>query len=161
MFNRETQQAANWGGSPSPIHHWMEAMLRLAAMCLGNLARLFVYRPSNPTGECDACPEGLPASDPMCDPIRKEPDLAAQPDSRTTMTLMLVRSGSRSGRIHPMPQFERRTTPSARASRHEGAPTAASSLRQPARRRTGSSHHQAATADFSRPDPAAGAVAPA
>jgi hypothetical protein len=76
MNKEDAQQDANWGGSPSPIHQWMEALLRLAAMLLSNLANLLGMNPSRLSGEChtDATPQALPQKD--CDPIEKETTLA-------------------------------------------------------------------------------------
>jgi hypothetical protein len=86
---RETQQDANWSGAPSPIHRWMEALLRLAAMYLVSLAGLFGMRPSRLVGEChtDATPQALPQSD--CEPTSKETKPAAA-SSRTTAALIIL-----------------------------------------------------------------------
>src|SRR5262245_20365464 len=135
MKRRETQQDANWGGSPSSIHHWMEAMLRLAAMFLANLACFFGMRLSRYSGECHtgATPEALPQSD--CDPTSKETTSAEAISHKPAIALMV--------------SSERSSRPSNR----EGVLTPVRSPAQPARCRTTSSLHPA---DFSRPDPAAG-----
>src|SRR5574339_533534 len=106
MKRRETRSEANWGGIPSSIHRWMEALLRLAAMCLVSLAKLVVFRSSLPTGECDACQAGPSGSDMPSDPIKKHPNQAVRHDGRTTIALMLARSDPRSGRIDPVDRFE-------------------------------------------------------
>jgi hypothetical protein len=91
MIQEETQLDANWGGSPSLIHHWMEALLRLAAMYLSNLADLLGMRVSRPPGEChtDATPQALPLQD--RDPTTKETAPAARTSSQTTEALMVSR----------------------------------------------------------------------
>jgi hypothetical protein len=84
----------------------MEALLRLAAMCLLNLASLLGMRPSRHVREChtDATPQALPLKD--RDPSTKETNPAAQTSSETTPALMLISARS------------------ARPSKHEGALTA-------------------------------------
>jgi hypothetical protein len=95
MKQEDAQLDANWGGSPSPIHHWMEALLRLAAMCLLNLASLLGMRPSRLSGECHtdvsrrsrkakagATPQALPLED--RDSTTKEINSAATRSSKTT-----------------------------------------------------------------------------
>jgi hypothetical protein len=117
MKQEDAQLDANWGGSPSPIHHWMEALLRLAAMCLLNLARLLGMSPSRHPGECHtdvsrrsrkakagATPQALPLKD--RDPATKETIPAVRNSSEPTIALML--SSERSSR----------------PSKHEGALTA-------------------------------------
>jgi hypothetical protein len=125
MKQEDAQLDANWGGSPSLIHHWMEALLRLAAMCLLNLACLLGMNPSRLPGEChtDATPQALPLED--RDPI-KEATSAEAISHKLPIALMVVRSGPRSGRIDPVDQFEFRTCAQARRpSKHEGVFTTA------------------------------------
>ena len=112
MKQEDAQLDANWGGSPSLIHHWMEALLRLAAICLLSLARLLGMRPSRLSGEChtDATPQALPLQD--RDPITKETQPAAT-SSQSTEALMLSSELGRSPRPRP--------------SKHEGGLTAARS----------------------------------
>jgi hypothetical protein len=108
MTQEDAQRDANWGGSPSLIHHWMAALLRLAAMYLSNLANLLGMRVSRPPGEChtDATPQALPLED--RDPATKETQPAARTSSQTTEALMV----SRCAHAH-------------RPSNHEGGLTAA------------------------------------
>jgi hypothetical protein len=95
MKQEDAQLDANWGGIPSLIHHWMEALLRLAAMCLSNLASLLGMRVSRLPGEChtDATPQALPLE--ASDPSTKEIERAA-PSSQSIEALIL--SSERSSR---------------------------------------------------------------
>jgi hypothetical protein len=119
MKQEDAQLDANWGGSPSPIHHWMEALLRLAAMRLLNLARLLGMRPSRHVREChtDVTPQALPLED--RDPS-KETDLAEATGHKPTIALML------SSELGPRPRSRRVYPELVEGSKHEGGLTAAS-----------------------------------
>jgi hypothetical protein len=79
---------ANWIGPPSPIHLWMEALLRAFAMLVSNLADIVRLRPSRPLSDwhtdvsrrsrkakAGAAPAPLPQQD--RDPATKETETAA------------------------------------------------------------------------------------
>jgi hypothetical protein len=136
MKQEDAQLDANWGGSPSPIHHWMEALLRLAAMCLLNLASLLGMRPSRHVRECHtdvsrrsrkakagATPQALPLQD--CDLAIKETDLAARTSSQSIEALML------SSELGPRPRSHRVYPELVEGSKHEGGLTAASGNSMP------------------------------
>jgi hypothetical protein len=118
------QEDAHWGGSPSLIHHWMEALLRLAAMLLSNLARLLGMRVSRLSGEChtDVTPQALPLQD--CDLAIKESTRAA-PSSQSLEALML------SSELGPRPRSRRVYPELVEGSKHEGGLTAASGNSMP------------------------------
>jgi hypothetical protein len=135
MTQEDAQLDANWGGSPSPIHHWMEALLRLAAMCLLNLASLLGMRPSRLSGECHTdvsrrsrkakagvTPQALPLED--RDPS-KETDLAEATGHKLPIALML------SSELGPRPRSPRVYPELVEGSKHEGGLTAASGNSMP------------------------------
>jgi len=73
----------------------MEALLRLVAMFLLNLAKPVRSKPSIPTAECDACQVGRLEADTPSDPI-KEPERAAA-RSHKRPTPLMVESFARTG----------------------------------------------------------------
>ncbi len=85
---------ANWSRTPSPIHHWLEALLRAFAMLWSNLADIVRMRPSRLPREChtDATPASLPQQD--RDPI-KEHAPGPPPSTTTTTTTTTTTSGCR------------------------------------------------------------------
>ncbi len=58
----KAQRRAKWSGAPSPIHHWMEALLRVVAMLWSIVAATFQMSPSRHARECDTppAPQALP-----------------------------------------------------------------------------------------------------
>ena len=58
----KAQRRAKWTGTPSPIHHWMEALLRVVAMLWSIVATTFQMSPSRRARECDTppAPQALP-----------------------------------------------------------------------------------------------------
>ena len=85
----KAQRRANWSGAPSPIHLWMEALLRVAAMLRSIVAATFQMDPSRRARECDTppAPQALPRR--TRDPI--EETISAEPASRQTAEALTPR----------------------------------------------------------------------
>ena len=87
----KAQRRANWSGAPSPIHLWMEALLRVAAMLWSIVAATFQMDPSRRARECDTppAPQALPRR--TRDPI--EETETAEPASHETTEALMPRAG--------------------------------------------------------------------
>ena len=95
----KAQRRANWSGAPSPIHHWMEALLRVVAMFWSIVAATFQMDPSRRARECDTppAPQALPrrTRDPIEEPI------SAEPASRQTAEVLMAGSTRRVRLVYP------------------------------------------------------------
>ena len=78
------QPCANWIGPPSLTGLWLEALLRMAAMLVSNLALIVRMGVSRLAGEChaEATPQALPRQD--REPIRETDTAAATGPSFTS-----------------------------------------------------------------------------
>ena len=88
--------------SPPPLDHWIDALLRVLAMLVFNVARRFTSRSQISSAECDGQRHRTPEAKPVLD-IKKEPEAAATAAAAPDLpkALMVSNMAARSADMRP------------------------------------------------------------